>query len=164
MRDLLDTNIFIAAMKGVEGVRHKLEHTPASDLVLSPVVLGELEFGVEKSAYREKTLPVWRTWYANSIWRHWMPGLAAMTRLSAPIWSGRACRSARMISGSPPRDSLWVWWSLRIMPMNLTASRVWSPKTGLTRLEPGRATVQLPETFCARRSGGQDALSVKERP
>ena len=54
MRYLLDTNIFIAAMKGVEGVRQKLEHTPASNLVLSPVVLGELELGVEKSAYREK--------------------------------------------------------------------------------------------------------------
>ena len=56
MRYLLDTNIFIAAMKGVEGVRHKLEHTPVSDIVLSPVVLGELEFGVEKSAYREKNV------------------------------------------------------------------------------------------------------------
>jgi tRNA(fMet)-specific endonuclease VapC len=54
MRYLLDTNIFIATMKGVEGVRQKLEHTPSSDLVLSPVVLGELELGVEKSAYREK--------------------------------------------------------------------------------------------------------------
>ena len=54
MRYLIDTNIFIAAMKGVASVRHKLEHTPLSDLALSPVVLGELELGVEKSAYREK--------------------------------------------------------------------------------------------------------------
>ncbi|WP_295430934.1 PIN domain-containing protein [uncultured Thiodictyon sp.] len=54
MRYLIDTNTFIAAMKGVAGVRDKLEHTPLSDLVLSPVVLGELELGIEKSAHREK--------------------------------------------------------------------------------------------------------------
>ena len=54
MRYLLDTNILIAAMKGVERVREKLETTPLSELVLSPVVLGELELGVEKSQHREK--------------------------------------------------------------------------------------------------------------
>jgi len=51
---LLDTNIVIAALKGVANVRRKLETTPVSSLVLSPVVLGELEFGAEKSAYPEK--------------------------------------------------------------------------------------------------------------
>ena len=54
MRYLLDTNIFIAAMKGVETVQQRLEATPLSALELSPVVLGELELGVEKSAQREK--------------------------------------------------------------------------------------------------------------
>jgi tRNA(fMet)-specific endonuclease VapC len=54
MRYLLDTNVFIAAMKGVDPVRRRLEQTALSDLLLSPVVLGELELGVEKSAYREK--------------------------------------------------------------------------------------------------------------
>jgi tRNA(fMet)-specific endonuclease VapC len=54
MRYLLDTNIFIAAMKGVDVVRERLERTTLTDLVLSPVVLGELELGVEKSAHREK--------------------------------------------------------------------------------------------------------------
>ena len=54
MRYLLDTKIFIAARKGVDFVRVRLERTPLADLVLSPVVLGELELGVEKSAYREK--------------------------------------------------------------------------------------------------------------
>lgn len=54
MRYLLDTHILIAAMKGVEGVREKLETTPLSELVLSPVVLGELELSVEKSRHREK--------------------------------------------------------------------------------------------------------------
>ena len=54
MRYLLDTNIFIAAMKGDTNVRTVLERTPLADLVLSTVLLGELQFGVEKSAYREK--------------------------------------------------------------------------------------------------------------
>lgn len=54
MRYLLDTNILIAAMKGVERVREKLETTPLSELILSPVVLGELELGVEKSQHQEK--------------------------------------------------------------------------------------------------------------
>ena len=54
MRYLRDTNIFIAAMKGVDAVRERLERTMLTDLVLSPVVLGELELGVEKSAHREK--------------------------------------------------------------------------------------------------------------
>ncbi len=50
MRYLLDTNVFIAAMKGVDAVRMRLEQVTASDLVVSPVVLGELELGVRKSA------------------------------------------------------------------------------------------------------------------
>lgn len=54
MRYLLDTNIVIAAMKGLAPVRKKLESVPLTDLVLSPVVLGELELGVEKSQHREK--------------------------------------------------------------------------------------------------------------
>lgn len=54
MRWLLDTNIFIAALKGRPGVRERLEAISASALVLSPVVLGELEFGVEKSAWPER--------------------------------------------------------------------------------------------------------------
>ena len=54
MRYLLDTNVFIAAMKGLDGIRSKLERTALNDIVLSPVVLGELELGVEKSAHREK--------------------------------------------------------------------------------------------------------------
>ncbi|MEW6119352.1 MAG: PIN domain-containing protein [Pseudomonadota bacterium] len=54
MRYLLDTNILIAAMKGNEAVRARLERTPLSDLILSPVVLGELEFGAGKSAHSER--------------------------------------------------------------------------------------------------------------
>lgn len=53
MRYLLDTNIFIAALKAHAALRARLEATAASALVLSPVVLGELETGVEKSSRAE---------------------------------------------------------------------------------------------------------------
>jgi tRNA(fMet)-specific endonuclease VapC len=53
VRYLLDTNIFIAAMKGAAPVRARLAEVPAEALLLSPVVLGELELGVAKSAARE---------------------------------------------------------------------------------------------------------------
>jgi tRNA(fMet)-specific endonuclease VapC len=48
---LLDTNIVIAAMKGVPQVRRHLEAMPINLLRLSAIVLGELEFGAEKSAH-----------------------------------------------------------------------------------------------------------------
>lgn len=54
MRYLLDTNIFIAALKGAAPVRARLAEVPAEALLLSPVVLGELELGVAKSAARER--------------------------------------------------------------------------------------------------------------
>ncbi len=54
MRYLLDTHIVIAALKGLPSVRRKLETIPISDLVLSRVVLGELEVGADKSAHPEK--------------------------------------------------------------------------------------------------------------
>lgn len=54
MRYLLDTNIFIAALKGAAPVRERLADVPVEALLLSPVVLGELELGVAKSAARER--------------------------------------------------------------------------------------------------------------
>ena len=51
MRYLLDTNIVIAAMKGNAAVGARRETTSLEALVLSTVVLGELEFGAEKSAH-----------------------------------------------------------------------------------------------------------------
>jgi tRNA(fMet)-specific endonuclease VapC len=51
---LLDTNILIAAIKGQPDVAEKLAGIAASDILLSSIVLGELEFGVEKSAYPER--------------------------------------------------------------------------------------------------------------
>lgn len=51
---LLDTNILIAALKGHPTVRQRLETTPLAHLCLSSIVLGELAFGAEKSAYAER--------------------------------------------------------------------------------------------------------------
>jgi len=51
---LLDTNILIAAMKGAPVLRARLETTPLTALRLSTIVLGELEFGVEKSRYGDR--------------------------------------------------------------------------------------------------------------
>jgi tRNA(fMet)-specific endonuclease VapC len=51
---LLDTNIVIAALKGHEEVRGRLEVEELSVIRLSAIVLGELEFGAEKSAYGER--------------------------------------------------------------------------------------------------------------
>lgn len=51
---LLDTNIFIAALKAHPAVRARLESLPAASILVSPIVLGELETGVEKSAQVER--------------------------------------------------------------------------------------------------------------
>lgn len=50
-RYLLDTNILIAALKGDSSVRRRLETLPLPALLLSTIVLGELEFGAEKSTW-----------------------------------------------------------------------------------------------------------------
>jgi tRNA(fMet)-specific endonuclease VapC len=50
---LLDTNVLIAAIKGHPRVREQLSAVPASEILLSVIVLGELETGVNKS-----TLPL----------------------------------------------------------------------------------------------------------
>lgn len=51
---LLDTNILIAALKGHPEVRQRLETLSFNDMRLSAIVLGELEFGAEKSAHSER--------------------------------------------------------------------------------------------------------------
>ncbi|UWU16031.1 PIN domain-containing protein [Rhizobium sullae] len=51
---LIDTNIVIAALKGREEVRQRLESEELSAIRLSAIVLGELEFGAEKSEYGER--------------------------------------------------------------------------------------------------------------
>lgn len=54
MAYLLDTNIIIAAMKGHPSVVAQLETIQSSDILLSSIVLGELQFGAEKSQYCER--------------------------------------------------------------------------------------------------------------
>jgi tRNA(fMet)-specific endonuclease VapC len=51
---LLDTNILVAAIKGHPAVVEALRSLTPSDLLLSSVVLGELETGVIKSAWPER--------------------------------------------------------------------------------------------------------------
>ena len=52
---LLDANIFIAALNRQAAVLERLEQLPSSALLMSAIVLGELEFGAEKSVYGERT-------------------------------------------------------------------------------------------------------------
>lgn len=54
MRYLLDTNIWIAAIKEVKPVKERLERTLSDDIFLSPIVLGELQLRVEKSQFKKK--------------------------------------------------------------------------------------------------------------
>ena len=49
-RYLLDTNILIAVSKRRPGLAERLRLLPASDLLLSSVVLAEIEYGIVKSA------------------------------------------------------------------------------------------------------------------
>lgn len=51
---LLDTNILIAALRRRPEVAQRLESVPLSSMRLSAIVLGELEFGAEKSEHGER--------------------------------------------------------------------------------------------------------------
>ena len=51
---LLDTNIFVAALREQVEVRKRLEAEDKHAIRLSSIVLGELEFGAEKSVYGER--------------------------------------------------------------------------------------------------------------
>ena len=62
---LLDTNIFIAAINGQAPVRDRLQNVQRSEIVLSPIVLGELITGVLKSQRRERNQNA-----LNAIVRH----------------------------------------------------------------------------------------------
>lgn len=47
MRYLLDTNAWVAVLRGTsQSIQRELTSRPASDIVLCPVVLAELWFGV----------------------------------------------------------------------------------------------------------------------
>ncbi len=65
---LLDTNVVIAALKGHPGVRQRLESLPLSTMRLSAIVLGELEFGVEKVHMTNALAPVLPPWPSDCPW------------------------------------------------------------------------------------------------
>ena len=85
---LLDTNILIATLKGRGKIRRRLESEQLSAIRLSAIVLGELEFGAEKSAYGERNLVVvtsanprarvvkaFNTTFASALVAGWVGGL-----------------------------------------------------------------------------------------
>lgn len=97
---LLDTNILIAALKGHPAVRMRLETTALESLRLSTIVLGELEFGAEKSAYAERS----RSRLAQLVRRLPLLGLDA----EAAACYGRI-RSQLERSGTPiGANDLWI--------------------------------------------------------
>lgn len=53
MRYLLDTNILIAMSKERPGLSERLASHPATSILLSSVVVAEIEYGIAKSARRE---------------------------------------------------------------------------------------------------------------
>lgn len=90
---MLDTNILIAALKGQPEVRQRLEAVPLSAMRLSAIVLGELEFGAEKSIHSERNrarlaaltqrLPLVGIDYATT--RHYGQVRALLERQGTPI-------------------------------------------------------------------------------
>ena len=60
-RYLLDTNILIAVSKRRPGLAERLRQLPASDLLLSSVVLAEIEYGIAKSAKPDLNRQVYDT-------------------------------------------------------------------------------------------------------
>lgn len=53
MLHLLDTNILIALSKARPGLQEKLARHAAADILLSSVVVAEIEYGIAKSARKE---------------------------------------------------------------------------------------------------------------
>ena len=90
---ILDTNVLIAALKGQPEVRQRLKSLPLSEMRLSAIVLGELEFGAEKSIHSERNrarlaaltqrLPLVGVDYATT--RHYGQVRALLERQGTPI-------------------------------------------------------------------------------
>lgn len=90
---ILDTNVLIAALKGQPEVKQRLESVPLSVMRLSAIVLGELEFGAQKSIHSERNrarlaalaqrLPLVGVDYATT--RHYGQIRALLERQGTPI-------------------------------------------------------------------------------
>jgi tRNA(fMet)-specific endonuclease VapC len=61
MRYLIDTNILIAMSKNRPGLLARLEKYPASDILLSSVVVAEIEYSIAKSTRQEHNQRVFDT-------------------------------------------------------------------------------------------------------
>ncbi len=59
MRYLLDTNILIAMSKERPGLVNRLQNCPAGAILLSSVVLAEIEYGIAKSIRQEQNRRVY---------------------------------------------------------------------------------------------------------
>ncbi|MBK6974544.1 MAG: type II toxin-antitoxin system VapC family toxin [Sterolibacteriaceae bacterium] len=82
MRYLLDTNILIALSKERPGVTARLANIPANDILLSAVVVAEIEYGIAKSTRREHNRRVFDTLLAGI---QIIPFDEAAARLYGPI-------------------------------------------------------------------------------
>jgi tRNA(fMet)-specific endonuclease VapC len=82
MRYLLDTNILIAMSKNRPGLLNRLEKYSASAILLSSVVVAEIEYGIAKSARQEHNRRVFNTLLDGF---QLVPFDAAAARLYGPI-------------------------------------------------------------------------------
>lgn len=102
---LLDTNILIAAMKGHPAVRDRLEALPLNDLRLSAIVLGELEFGAEKSAHGERNRARLAALAQRLPWSASMRQPPSTMLRSELCWNGKEHPSAPTTLGSQRKHS-----------------------------------------------------------
>jgi len=79
---LLDTNILIAMSKQRPGLVDRLEGVPADAILLSSVVVAEIEYGIAKSGRRQHNRRVFDTLLAGF---QVVPFDAAAARLYGPI-------------------------------------------------------------------------------
>jgi tRNA(fMet)-specific endonuclease VapC len=79
---LLDTNILIAMSKQRPGLAERLEGIPAAAVVLSSVVVAEIEYGIAKSGRRQHNRRVFDTLLSGF---QVLPFDAAAARLYGPI-------------------------------------------------------------------------------
>lgn len=61
MQYLLDTNVFVALCKDRPGVAARLDTIPADDVILSSIVVAEIEYGIAKSRRRAFNRQVFAT-------------------------------------------------------------------------------------------------------
>lgn len=86
---VLDTNVVIAALNGVEPVAQRLAATPAREVVIPTVVIGELVYGARRSAQPDDNIA-----RARSLWQSFVV-VPVDERLAATYGTVRAELAAR---------------------------------------------------------------------